>query len=203
MLDILLREIKDKAFTPFGLFIGKVFSPNAIGVVSFLFGIGVIFFLYFQKTYFALAFWIFNRIFDGLDGTVARLYSSQSDFGGYLDILLDFIIYAGIPIAITVTYPRTFNFIALSILLGFYYLNSASWMYLSSLLEKRKHGAYETKERTSVTMPGGIVGGTETIFFYILFILLSKYIAVLFYIFAGLILITIFQRLIWAIKNLK
>jgi phosphatidylglycerophosphate synthase len=203
MLDLLLRKLKDKVLEPIGLLLGKVFSPNTLTLFSFILGLGAIFFLYIQNLSLALTFWILNRIFDGLDGSVARLYNRQTDFGGYLDILLDFIIYAGIPIIIIIKYPTTFNFIALSIMLGIYYLNGVSWMYLSSILEKRKQGAKETKEQTSVTMPGGIVGGTETIVFYILFIVLPQYIAILFYIFSGLIFITIIQRFLWAVKHIK
>jgi hypothetical protein len=33
-----------------------------------------------------------NRIFDGLDGIVARIHKKQTKFGGVLDLYIDFIV---------------------------------------------------------------------------------------------------------------
>ena len=88
--------------------------------------------------YVALAFWLLNRITDGLDGTVARISNRQTDWGGYLDIMLDFIIYALIPISLAFSVNNgAIIFITLSIMLGVFYINSASWMYLSAILGKK------------------------------------------------------------------
>lgn len=43
---------------------------------------------------------ILIRVLDGLDGVVARQKNKQTDFGGYLDIILDFTVYSIIPVAI-------------------------------------------------------------------------------------------------------
>jgi len=43
---------------------------------------------------------IVDRVLDGLDGVVARQRNKQTDFGGYLDIILDFTVYSIIPVAI-------------------------------------------------------------------------------------------------------
>lgn len=47
-------------------------------------------------------------------------------------------------------------------------------MYLSALLEKRGAGARASGEPTSVTMPRGLVGGTETVLFYSAFLLFPR-----------------------------
>ena len=44
----------------------------------------------------ALATLLLNRMCDGLDGVVARL-TQPTDFGGYLDIVCDFLFYAFVP----------------------------------------------------------------------------------------------------------
>ena len=36
--------------------------------------------------------WNLNRIFDGLDGVVARIHKKQTKFGGILDLYIDFIV---------------------------------------------------------------------------------------------------------------
>ena len=41
-----------------------------------------------------------NRILDGFDGMYARKTGRTTEFGGYLDIIVDFTIYGLIPVAI-------------------------------------------------------------------------------------------------------
>lgn len=118
----------------------------------------------------AFGLWILNRILDGLDGIAARASGTQSDAGAYLDILCDFAVYAAIPVALAfrlvgVAVPVTL------VLLGVFYVNAATWMYLSALLEKRGTGSRASGEPTSVIMPRGLVGGTETVLFYSAFLL--------------------------------
>jgi phosphatidylglycerophosphate synthase len=116
----------------------------------------------------ALALWLFNRLLDGLDGLIARRSRRSSDAGGYLDIMLDFMIYAALPLAMAWAEPALAW--PTAVLLGVFYINSASWMYLSALLEKRGAGAEARGEATSVSMPRGLVEGSETIVFYTLLI---------------------------------
>jgi phosphatidylglycerophosphate synthase len=52
----------------------------------------------------ALALIIISRIGDGLDGSVARA-SARTDFGGYLDITLDFVFYGAIPLGFVMYDP--------------------------------------------------------------------------------------------------
>jgi len=157
-----------------------------------------------QKNYFnAIIFWSLNRIFDGLDGTIARLTNTQSDFGGYMDIILDFIVYTLVPIALTYSNPNFDTYLALSLMTGSFFVNSASLFYLSALLEKRAQGAKSSGEMTSITMPTALIEGTETVVFFSLFILFPNYLKELFSIFGGLVSINVFQRLWWAASVLQ
>ena len=92
--------------------------------------------------------------------------------------------------------------IAALALIGSFYVNAASWMYLSALLERRGAGARARGELTSVTMPEGLVGGTETIVFYTLFFLWPKHLVVLFLLMTALVVVTVVQRLLWAMQHL-
>ena len=87
---------------------------------------------------------------------------------------------------------------ALLFLLLTFYVNSASWMILSSILEKRNRGAIESGEMTTVTMVDGLMEGTETIAFFALFFILPQFLAALFIIMGILVIVTILQRLYWA-----
>jgi hypothetical protein len=76
-------------------------------------------------------------------------------------------------------------------------------MVLSAILEKRAAGAATRGELTTVTMPRGLVGGTETILFYTAFLLWPGLLPWLFSAMAVMVLIGVVQRLWWAQRNLK
>jgi len=203
MLDKILRNIKEILLLPFAKQAGKVLHPNMITLLSFTFGIVSVYYIIERSLMTALVFWLLNRIFDGLDGTVARVTERSSDFGGYLDIVLDFIIYSAIPVAFVYSDPSAGNYFILSVLLSSYYVNAASWMYLSSILEKRNIGAASNNEMTSITMPSGIADGTMTIIFYTLFFIFPSYLKQLFVLFIVLVLVSIVQRMVWAYLEIR
>ncbi|NJL05137.1 MAG: CDP-alcohol phosphatidyltransferase family protein [Chloroflexaceae bacterium] len=205
MFDHILRPLKDVLLTWLVRPFARV-HPNTITVLAFLVGLAAAGALVQQHYLWGLVGWLLSRLLDGLDGAVARAYGKQSDFGGYLDILLDFAIYALIPLALVVGLPTTQHYFWLAILLGSFYLNAASWMHLAALLEKRAAQSppdpSTLPKLTSVVMPAGIIAGAETISFYCLFILFPQYLAALFAAMALLVLLTVVQRLIWAARHL-
>ena len=203
MFDRYLRPVKDKLLLPGAKIIDKYFSPNQISIIAFVFGLLSCLMIILNHFQIALVLWLLNRIADGLDGTVSRISDRQTDWGGYLDIMLDFIIYALIPISLTIVSNKgMLIYLSLSVMLGIFYINSASWMYLSAIQEKRTVKTSE-KELTSVPMPTGLIEGSETIFLYTLFFFASEYLTLLFFTVSGLTLIGIIQRMIWAYKNLQ
>lgn len=202
MLDHATREFKERALRPIAIFSSGI-DPTTITTIALIFGVLAAFTAAIGWYPVAFGLWVINRILDGLDGTIARLNDKQSDMGGYVDILFDYVVYALIPLGIVYSQPTEFGWLALSILFVVYYVNTASWMYLSSILEKRMAGAKLRGEKTSVTMPGGLVGGTETIIVYTLFLLFPMLHPYFFLVFAGMIFITIVQRFVWAGNNLN
>ncbi|MCK7481082.1 MAG: hypothetical protein M0C28_30680 [Candidatus Moduliflexus flocculans] len=61
-----------------------------------------------------------------MDGLLARVHQKQSDFGGYLDILMDFAIYSALPIGIVLSAPSPDRYLALAFMLAAFYVNGAS-----------------------------------------------------------------------------
>ncbi|MEX2180219.1 MAG: CDP-alcohol phosphatidyltransferase family protein [Gemmatimonadaceae bacterium] len=202
MLDELLRPVKERALTPFAILLGDRTHPTAVTVLGFAFGIASAAFAARANYGAALALWAVNRALDGLDGTLARVQGSQTDRGGYLDILLDFIVYAAIPLALVMANRTAPIAVAAAVMLGSFYVNAGSWMYLSAILERRDAGARARGELTSVTMPTGLIGGTETIVLYTLFFLFPRHLTVLFLVTSLLVLATAGQRLLWAVRKL-
>lgn len=200
MRDAALRERKDRLLQPLAQrWFGRI-HPNWISVAALGFGLACALAAWQQHYWAALLLWAINRMLDGLDGVVAREHAKQSDFGGYLDLFLDFIVYLAVPIAIAAAQPSSTLLWATIALLSAFVLNLLSWSVLSAILEKR--AATEVGRRTTVAMPGGLIEGAETIIFYTLFLLLPGYAALLFAIMAALVLVTAAQRVAWAARHL-
>lgn len=207
MFDEKMRLVKDTTFNPLAQLSQRV-PPWWFTAAGLLAGVVTAVTLWQQQYALGFLLWFINRVFDGLDGAVARLRGTQSDFGGYLDIVVDFVVYAVIPVGLaagvasTATSTGSVQAITLSLifLLCTYYVNAASWMYLAAILEKRR--AVHDGRLTTITMPAGIIGGTETIVFYTAFILFPSYLAWLFGLMGLLITATILQRLVWAARHI-
>lgn len=197
MFDHLLREFKDRLLAPVAMLLRGV-PPNLISVVALLLGLGAAVAAARAQWGLGLALWLANRITDGLDGTVARVAERQTDFGGYLDILLDFVVYAAIPVGLAVSSVERPVLLWAIALEGIFFVNACSWMFLSAVLEKRASGARVTGELTTVTMPPALVAGFETVVFYSLFFLFPQKLALLFGIMTTLVGINVIQRLLWA-----
>eukprot|EP00455_Lapot_gusevi_P035760 TRINITY_DN3962_c0_g1_i1.p1 TRINITY_DN3962_c0_g1~~TRINITY_DN3962_c0_g1_i1.p1 ORF type:complete len:203 (+),score=41.17 TRINITY_DN3962_c0_g1_i1:16-624(+) len=201
VLDLPLRDIKEAVLQPVCRPF-KSIHPNYITVVAFFLGL-ICAYLAAQGSYgWALLFWGLNRTADGLDGVVARAFNKQSDFGGYLDIVLDFVVYGVIPPALVSANPSNQSWLIVSLLEAVYFVNAAALFQLSAILEKRQAGAKSKKELTTVTMPPALIEGTETVVFYSLFLLFPTYNDLIFSLFGGLVAITIVQRVWWASKIL-
>ena len=202
MIDMVLRPIKERLLAPVARAIGPRVPPLAVTLAGCVVGLGSAV-LVARAAYGAgLVCWLANRLLDGLDGTLARTQGAQSDFGGYVDIVLDFVVYAAIPIAFVVAAPTVATSLAALSLLACFYVNAASWMYLAAILERRDAGARARDELTTVSMPEGLVGGTETVLLYVTFFLWPERVVLLFSIMSTLVLATVCQRIGWAARRL-
>lgn len=147
-----------------------------------------------------LILWMVNRVIDGLDGAVARLTGSQTDFGGYLDMMSDVTVYAALAIAMAVGQSNPV-WIAAGVLLASFYINITSWTLLSTMLEKRVLS--EGKPRaTSMHMQAGLLEGTETIVFYAVMIAVPSMRFALMLVMAAAALFSTVQRLVFASRAL-
>ncbi|HRW50460.1 MAG: CDP-alcohol phosphatidyltransferase family protein [Caldilinea sp.] len=201
MRDAALRKQKDRLMAPLAGGWAAAIHPNHISVLALVVGLLAAWATWQQWYWAALVLWIGNRVLDGLDGVIARVHHKQSDFGGYLDLILDFVVYLAIPIAFVAAMPTTLNLWAAIALISSFVLNLLSWSTLSAILEKRHLVAGE--RLTAISMPPGLIEGAETIAFYTLFFLLPGYVGPLFMVMAALVVITAAQRVWWAWRHLE
>lgn len=202
MTDAVLRGPKEALLAPLARRVPWAVHPTAITLVAVLPGIGAALAAADGREALAVGLWLLNRLLDGLDGTVARQRERQSDLGAYLDIIMDFIVYAAVPIGLAAHIGGAGAWIAASVLLATFYVNTISWAYLAAILERRdtRHGRGEGY--TSVVMPGGLIEGAETIVLYVVMLAVPSAAVAVFWAMAAGVVITIAQRIAWALRNL-
>jgi phosphatidylglycerophosphate synthase len=201
MRDAALRQQKDRLLQPLAARLFAQIHPNVISTVALIIGLLAAGAALYHLYWLGLGLWLLNRVLDGLDGVVARHYQKQSDFGGYLDLFFDFVVYLAVPVAFTLAMPTVPVLGALIALLASYYLNTMSWMGLAALLEKRQRTTQQ--RQTSLEMPTGLIEGAETIVLYATFFLFPGAVSWLFGLMALLVLFTAGQRLGWAYRYLR
>ncbi len=147
----------------------------------------------------ALALILASRLADGLDGAVARSGAADpdgSDFGGYFDIVADFVFYAAIPLGFVLADPAT-NGAAGAFLLATFYVNGASFLGFATLAEKHRLRS-EANGRKAFFHSTGLLEGSETIGFFILICLWPDAFAPLAWGFGVLVILTAVLRLLEA-----
>ena len=80
-------------------------SADALTWLGFAIGMAAAVAIALQAWWLGLALLLASRLLDGLDGSVARL-TQPTDAGGFLDIALDFVFYAAIPLPLRWPTPR-------------------------------------------------------------------------------------------------
>ena len=131
-----------------------------------------------------------NRLLDGLDGAVARA-TRLSDFGGYLDIVGDFVFYAAVPLGFALA--ASANQLAAAVLLASFILTGISFLAFATMAAKRGLDT-QAHGRKSFFYNTGLAEGTETILVFAAMALLPQYFAAIAYGYSALCLLTVLQR---------
>lgn len=148
----------------------------------------------------ALALFAAGRLLDGLDGAVARAVA-PSDRGGYLDIVLDFAVYAAIPFAFALASPPA-NALAAAALLAAIVLNGSAFLAFSVMAERR---GLETRAQgqKSLYYIAGLAEGAETIAAFIAMMLWPAHFPLIAWGFAALCLCSALARIALAWRILR
>lgn len=167
------------------------FGFNAIQVTFAAFGFGMVSAMLIAAghSHLALVFLLTGRLLDGLDGAVARL-SEPTDQGAFLDITLDFVFYAAVPLAFS-----TVDAVAAAVLLAAFIGTGTSFLAYAIIAEKRgdKSTTYPSK---SFYYLGGLTEGTETVTCFVLMCLWPQHFAIFAYIYAAMCSVTTFARIL-------
>ncbi len=165
------------------------FNADQVTFASFGFGMVSALLIAAGHSYLAIVPLLAGRLLDGLDGAVARI-TTPTDRGAYLDISLDFLFYAAVPLAFATTDP-----LASAVLLAAFIGTGTSFLAYATIAEKRgdKSTDYPSK---SFFYLGGLAEGTETITCFVLMCLWPQHFAVFAYIYATMCCVTTATRLL-------
>lgn len=159
MLDTYLRPIIDTGLYPMGReLIKHKISANTMTLIGLGFGIAAMAFISQQMYLAGLLCIIMNRLADGLDGAIAR-HTQLTDFGGFLDILCDFIIYAGIVFAFGIAND---DHLFYSALLVFSFIGPMTSFLAYAIIAAKRQVTSTKRGHKSFYYLGGICEGTET-----------------------------------------
>ena len=178
----------------------KFISPNHMTLIGFSFGILMCLTIIIDQYLIAIIFLFLNRLSDGLDGAMARL-QTPTPLGGYLDIVLDFLIYGGFVLSFGITEQ---NNTFLSMILLFCYIGTGStFLAKAAILPSLTNQNLNEEIPKSFHYAVGLVEGTETIIFMFLCLLFPSLFIYLASIFILLCLITIVFRIIVFCRELN
>ena len=121
-----------------------------------------------------LALLLAGRLADGLDGAVARA-TRPTDRGAFLDISVDFLFYASVPLAFAVADPAR-NALAAACLLAAFIGTGSTFLAFAVLAERRRL-ASAAYPRKGIYYLGGLAEGTETIACFAAMCLAPRYFA--------------------------
>ena len=131
-----------------------------------------------------------SRLLDGLDGAIARV-KGPTDFGGYLDIVCDYVFYLAVPLGFGLAAPGNLPFALL--LVATFTLTAVSFLAYAALaakrgLETRAHGL------KSFFYSTGLAEGAETLLAFVLMCLWPAGFPIIASVFAALCILTVIQR---------
>lgn len=191
MFDARLRPLINPALDRMGAALARRgVSANQVSVTGAAFGALAGLAIGLGEPLAGLALVLASRLLDGLDGAIARA-SQPTDFGGYLDIICDYVFYLAVPLGFGFAAPANLPFALL--LVASFTLTAVSFLAYATLaakqgLETRAHGL------KSFFYSTGLAEGAETILAFVLMCLWPTAFPQIAVIFAGLCLLTVIQR---------
>lgn len=144
-------------------------GADAVTLAGFVLGIAAAVAIAWQAYWAGLALMLASRIADGLDGAVARA-TRPTAHGAFLDITLDFLFYASIPLAFAVADPQA-NALAAAVLLASFIGTGSSFLAFAASAGTRGGGeAGHARAAKALVTPGkgfyylgGLTEATETL----------------------------------------
>ncbi len=201
MLDARLRRLIDPPLDRLSRPLARHgWSANLATAVGFVIGLGAMAAIATQSYGLGLGLLLLNRLLDGLDGALAR-QRGITDLGGFLDIVGDFIIYAGVPLAFALADP-TANALPAAFLI-FSFIGTATSFLAFAIMAAKRGITTELRGKKSLYYLGGLTEGTETILVFVLACLWPVWFPLIAWLFGALCWLTTATRVTIAWQTLR
>jgi phosphatidylglycerophosphate synthase len=175
-------------------------GADAITVTGFAIGIAAALAIAQQAWLVGLALILASRLADGLDGPVAR-FTQPTDRGAFLDITLDFLFYASVPLAFAFADPAC-NALPAAVLLAAFIGTGSSFLAFAVLAQKRGIASSDYPNKGLYYL-GGLTEATETLICFALMCLWPGKFAWWAWGFAALCALTVATRIVGGAKVLS
>ena len=149
-------------------------TPNHVSVLGFTIALCASFSVALGYEWVALTLWWVSRLADGTDGVFAREMRMESDFGAYLDIVLDMAAYGAMVLGFAYAWPDLAW--QWTWMLFLYVLCIASALALGMQEAKR---ALPARDNRGLRLGAGLAEGGETGIAYSLFLLFPNHLGAL------------------------
>ncbi len=191
MFDAKVRPLIDPPLNRIGgMLAGLGISANMLTFSGLALGLGGAVAVAFGQVWLGLALIIANRLLDGLDGAVARVRGPTA-LGGYFDIVADFAFYVSIPLGFGIMAAE--NILPALVLVASFVLTGVSFLAFAVIAAERGK-VTEEHGKKSFFYSTGLAEGGETIAVFIAMCLFPAWFSMIAYAYAGLCVLTVFQR---------
>ena len=201
MFDARIRPLIDPPLNALGRNLARSgISADAVTITGFLLGMAAAAAIVAGRVEIALWLFLAGRLADGLDGAVARA-TTKTDRGGYLDIVLDFILYGAMPLAFAILDPAR-NALPAAVLLMSFFANGTTFLAYAIMAERRQ---LETSAQgvKSLYYVSGLAEGFETVVALAAFCIWPQHFPVIAYTYATLCFLSASGRILIAWRVLK
>lgn len=175
-------------------------GADALTLAGFAVGMAAALSIALQAYWAGLVMLLLSRLMDGLDGAVAR-ETTPTDRGGFLDITLDFLFYASIPLAFAFANPAQ-NALPAAVLLATFIGTASSFLAFAIVAEKNRMASTALPDKSFYFL-GGLTEATETIAALSAMCLWPEAFPQIAYGFAVLCAVTIAMRIGWGWQRFR
>lgn len=189
-----------------GVLAGTRITPLGLTLTGLALGVGSAAASALQAWSVALVLWLVSRLADGLDGPLARRRAragtTDAGAGGFADITADFCVYGAtvLGVAVGAVGGEGAAWQPFAVLLLAYYVNGTAFLAYSSIAER----AGRTRDSgRSLSFLGGLAEGTETIAVHTLWLLLPGSADLIAAVWAGVVGVTVLQRVVTGYRALR
>lgn len=199
MIDDAVRALVPRFAGPLlALYTRWGWTPDHVTVAGFVLALVAATAVATEHPWAGLALWWGSRLADGTDGVYARASGQESDFGAYLDIVLDMAAYGAMVLAFAIAWP---GFQAQwTLMLFLYVLCIASALALGHLETQR---ALPPRDDRGLRLGAGLAEGGETGIAYTVFLLLPNLLPITTWVWVAVLATTVVARTLLARRLLS